>query len=136
MNDTFELAEEATPGSSDFHDFEWLIECQYEGPDHEYPADWVFGGADSCDPRADTRWKPTTYTYYDDKLNVVHTTQTPLCDDQAVDEFTKVAGFGPKFQPKYISVLRPGSARAEMLPWEYDKATDTAKEVRRGGGEA
>jgi TPR repeat protein len=112
------------------------VECGYEGPDHEYAWDWLFGGADQNDPRADARWKPNTYTYYDERLDIICTTQTPLCDDQAIDEFTRVAGMGPKYKPRYLSVLRPNSDKPEMLPWEYDFRTDTAREVRRGGSQA
>ena len=73
----------------DFHDYKWVLECEYDGPDHIFPKDWFFGGTDGSDPRADTRWLPTTYQYFDDRLDLIHTTQTPMCDDQAIDEFSK-----------------------------------------------
>lgn len=95
--------------------------CQFDGPDHEYPDDWIFGGANGLHPGADPRFKPTTYEYYDDKVAVVCLTQVPLCDDQALDEFTKVAGRG--FNPVWLSAKRP-DGKIEMLPWTYDKAED------------
>lgn len=97
-------------------------ECRYEPPhQHRWPDDWTFGGANGEDPRADPRWTPTTYLYLDDHFNVVWTTQVPLCDDQAIEEFTKHADIGAK----YLQVKRPG-LDAELLDWEYDARSDTA----------
>ena len=101
------------------------IPCEY-GVDHEYhefPDDWQFGGARGTHPGADPRYKPTTYEYFDEKLQRVELTQTPLCDDQALDEFTKVANRSPKHKPHIVMAIRP-SGKPELLPWEYDKATD------------
>lgn len=102
------------------------IECHYTDPPHthSFPEDWVFGGASGLHPAADPRWTPTTYEYYDGALHVVETTQVPLCDDQAIDEFTKVANYGPGYKPVYLSKRQPGE-RPHMLPWVYDKETDT-----------
>lgn len=102
------------------------IECNYTDPAHvhEYPDDWVFGGTDGLHPGADPRYKPNNYEYYDEKLTIIHTTSVPLCDEQALDEFTKVAGYGPGFRPKWLSVRRP-DGKIEMLPWTYNKDTDT-----------
>jgi hypothetical protein len=114
--------------SDDFHDLEWVVECSYDGPDHVFPSDWTFGGADGDDPRADPRWLPTTYRYFSEQLDLICTTQTPLCDDQAVDEFTKVATYS---NPKFVSAQRPGEDKPTMLPWEYTKADDIVREVQR-----
>jgi hypothetical protein len=102
------------------------VECHYTDPPHvhEYPDDWKFGGANGLHPGADPRWKPTTYEYFDDKIQRIHVTQTPLCDDQALDEFTKIARMGPTFNPKWLRVRRPDGT-TEMLPWEYNKEQDT-----------
>lgn len=113
-------------------EWEWEFICEYDGPAHTYPSDWRFGGAIGDDPRSDLRWMPTTYQYFDAMLELLHTTQTPLCDDQAIDEFTKVAAWFRNAKPKYLTVKRPGDDKFVMLPWEYDAATDTANEVRRG----
>jgi hypothetical protein len=98
-----------------------IIACPYE-PDHvhEFPEDWVFGGANSLDPRSDPRWEPTTYVYLDSDLREVWTTQVPLCLDQALDEFTKHARLGATF-------LQFGSPRGELdlAPWRYDRDSDT-----------
>lgn len=102
-----------------------VIECPFEPPHtHEYPDDWMMGGASGLDPRADPRWRPTTYEYYDDKLQRIAVTQTPLCDDEALDHCTAIAGRGPDWNPVWVRAIRPGD-HAEMLPWTYDKATDT-----------
>jgi hypothetical protein len=102
------------------------IICHYTDPPHEhdYPEGWLFGGANGIDPRTDERWKPTTYEYWSDRAELLHTTQAPLCDDQALDEFTKIASMGPSFNPHWLSAKRPNNT-VEMLPWLYDKATDT-----------
>lgn len=99
--------------------------CGYE-PEHthSYPDDWQFGGPNETDPRGDTRYRATTYQYFSDRAQIIHTTQVPLCDDQAIDEFTRVAGWGPGFNPVWLKAKRP-DGREEMVPWVYDKSTDT-----------
>lgn len=92
----------------------------------EYPDDWIFGGADGADPRADPRFIPTTWRYSDDRLHIVHITQTPLSDDEAIDQFTFVASFS---NPVYIEVKRPGSEEWKMLPVKYDKPTDYVEDL-------
>jgi hypothetical protein len=119
---------ETTDFSPSDGEWEWEWACEYGGESHRFPSDWIFGGADGSDPRADVRWQPTTYYYYSDRLDVVATTQTPLCDDQAIDEFTRVARWS---NPKYLAVLRPGETKSIMLPFEYTKADDTVREVAR-----
>lgn len=107
----------------------WELDCGYSDGPHVYPGDWVFGGPYHTAPQADTRWLPTTYQYRDDKLSVIHITQTPLCDEQAIDEFTRVASWGPTLRPKFLEVKRPGEEKFTMLPVEYDVATDTARDL-------
>jgi hypothetical protein len=106
--------------------------CHYTDPPHEhtYPDDWIFGGASGNDPRADPRYKACTYTYYDADASALWITQTPLCDDRAIDEFTKIANMGKTFNPKWLGVKRPDES-VDMLPWVYDKQTDTATFVER-----
>lgn len=103
-----------------------IITCHYTDPPHEhvYPEGWEFGGANGSDPRADPRWEPNTFTYWNDDATIAWITQTPLCDDQAIDEFTKVAAMGSGFRPRWLQVKRPDGTE-EMLPWVYDKETDT-----------
>jgi hypothetical protein len=106
------------------------IECKFEPPHiHEFPEDWLFDGANGLDPRADNRWRPTTYVYYDCNLAPIFLTQTPLCDDQAIEEFTKVAKFGKQWKPVYLAVKRPDMTAPEMLGWKYDKETDEVTEI-------
>ena len=93
-----------------------IQECGYEPPHtHQWPDDWSFGGADGEDPRTDPRWIPDTYLYLNDHFDVVWETQTPLCDDQALDEFTKHADLGAT----YLQVRRRGGREAELLDWQY-----------------
>ena len=106
-----------------------LLDCGYDDAPHEFADDWIFGGANESDPRSDPRWMPTTYQYFDDKLMRIHITQTPLCDEQAIDEFTKVASFGPLYNPVWLAVKRHGESEFKMLPVKYDRATDTAKDL-------
>ena len=99
-----------------------IIDCGYDET-HTYPEDWIFGGANGIDPRADPRWQPTTYEYLDAFAQSVHVTQTPLCDEEALDEFTKVSSFG-NLRPVYLQVKRPGE-KEHLLPFSYDESTDT-----------
>ena len=100
------------------------IECSFEPPHtHEYPDDWIFGGATGDDPRADRRWHPTTYEYYNDRLERIAVTQVPLCDDEALDYFTKVGEWGKNFNPVWLWAVRPEGIT--VLPFTYDKSTDT-----------
>lgn len=102
-----------------------LVDCDFDPPHvHEYPGDWEFGGANGLDPRADRRWRPTTYEYYNDRAERIWITQVPLCDDEALDNCTNIAGRGPGWNPVWVAAIRPDTG-AEMLPWTYDKATDT-----------
>lgn len=118
-----------SPTSLASDEWEWEIECEYGGEPHRHPSDWVLGGSNGLDPRADPRWRSDTYHYYSDRLDVIASTQTPLCDDQAIDEFTKVAKYS---NPKYLAVTRHGESKPTMLPVEYTKTDDTVREVQRG----
>jgi hypothetical protein len=101
-----------------------IQECPYDPPhSHEFPSDWFFGGPDLADPRADPRWIPPGYVYLDGSLHPVHTTSAPVCDDQAIDEFTLVASWGLK--PVYLQVRRPGQTKLEIVPWTYDEPSDS-----------
>lgn len=103
-----------------------VIECSYLEPHtHEYPDDWVLGGADGLHPGADPRFQPACYMYYDKDMHHLHTTVAPLCDEQAIDDFTKVGDYGSAFSPYYLLVKRPGERKAEVIPWWYDKGRDT-----------
>lgn len=89
---------------------------------HTFPDDWIFGGPNEMDPRADPRWRPTTYEYYSGKVQVLHVTQVPLCDEEALDYFAKVSSWGNGYDPVWCSVKRPDQA-VEMLPFTFDAAT-------------
>lgn len=106
-----------------------IVECEYDPPHtHEFPDDWDFGGANGLDPRADIRFRATTYRYLDDKLRIIHTTQVPLCDDSAIDRFSVVATYGPAFNPVWLQATRP-DGKVETLPVTYDKSTDYVTET-------
>ena len=102
-----------------------VILCDYEpAHEHEFPDDWEFTGANHLDPRSDPRWVPTTYVYLDDHLVEVWTTQAPLCVDQAIDEFSKHAALGVKYLQR-----RVGRGDLELVPVEYDRATDEVRDM-------
>lgn len=100
--------------------------CPYDEDceQHKFPGDWKIGGATGEDPRVDVRWVPDTYEYYDGEVHVIHTTSALLCDEHALDYFTKVASWGPTMNPIWVSVIRHGTRQVIMLPWTYDKVTD------------
>lgn len=106
-----------------------VIECYYleEPHTHEFPDDWKFGGADGLHPGADPRYLPTVYEYYNDRADIIWTTSVPLCDYQAIDEFTLVGEMGKNYNPVWVSAKRPDGS-LEMLHWVYNKATDTVSE--------
>lgn len=112
---------------------EQVITCEWGGETHEhvYPADWIFGGADGLHPGADRRWKPTTYTYRNEMLEQVYVTQTPLCDEQALEEFTKVRDIGSGFDPVYLEILPPGGV-AYLASWRYNGHSDTLSPIKKG----
>lgn len=107
-----------------------IQECGYEPKHyHEYPDDWSFGGASGTDPRKDERFLPDTYQYLDSSLRVLHTTQVPLCDDEAIDNFTAIARYGSEFVPVYLQVKRAGKRDYVVLPFTYDTRTDLVTEM-------
>lgn len=101
---------------------------------HLFPADWIFGGANELHPGADRRWKPTTYSYFNAKLEIIHISQTPLCDSEAVYEFAKVQSFGPGFEPVYIQAERPDKS-VKGLPYIFDPTTGSITTRPAPGGE-
>lgn len=106
-----------------------ILECDFEPPhEHRFPSDWRFGGASGVDPRADERWLPTTYTYLSDRLDPIHVTQVPVCDNEAIDYFSKVAGWGKGFNPVWLQAKRPDGT-VEILKVQYEKETDTAWDI-------
>lgn len=102
-----------------------ILQCKFNPYTyHIWPEDWVFGGASGLDPRADPRWHPTTYEYWDDRIEICFKTQTPLCDDEALDMCTWVASLGDSFNPQRVIAVRY-NGEPQWLPWTYDKTTDT-----------
>lgn len=106
-------------------EWEWQIECPFDPPHvHTYPSDWQFGGARNEDPRADPRFKPDSYYYWSDRMELIHVTSAYICDDEAIDAFTNVANFGPGYRPKFIQVRRNGERTTSTIPVWYDCDTD------------
>lgn len=101
-----------------------MWECEY-GEDHEYPDDWNFGPS-GTDPRADWRFLPSSYTYLDAAMEGAWQTSVPLCDDEALDNFTKVqneVNYDPPL--RYLMVRRPGEhSKPHVLPFVYNAETD------------
>lgn len=117
-------------------DTEVGIECGYhrELTVHLYPADWIFGGANGLHPGADPRFRPTTYTYFDERLNLVYVTQTPLCDAEAVYDFATVRSYGPSYHPMYLQAERPDGT-IESVRYIYDWRTGVTTYKPAPGGE-
>lgn len=106
-------------------ELEWIVTCPFDPPHtHTFPFDWSFGGPDRSDYRADSRWTPSTYEYYSDRLQVLHATSAFRCDDEAIDAFTLVASWFPSERPKWIRVRRPGEKSSITLPVIYNSETD------------
>lgn len=99
--------------------------CEYAETctEHIFPDDWQLGGPAGTDPRLDPRFQPRVYIYLDRTLHPIHTTVTPLCLEQAIDEFTKVANFGPGYNPVYLQTKQL-DRRLELVDWQYDADTD------------
>lgn len=111
-----------------------VLECTYFEPHtHEYPEGWEFGGATGADPRADPRYEATTYTYFDADVTVLWVTQAPLCDEQAIEEFTKIANMSRRHNPRWLSAKRPDGSDV-LLPWVYDKSEDVVDPVEASNG--
>jgi hypothetical protein len=104
------------------------ITCNYTDPPHfhDYPSDWIFGGADGTHPAPDPRWRSTTYVYLDAEFKPVYMTSEYLCDDEAIDKFTWVRDSIQGAKPKYLMAQRPGESKPKALPWIYDIKTDEA----------
>lgn len=101
-----------------------IIDCDFIEPHtHELPDDWKLGGASGLDMRADSRFETAVYEYYNERVQIIHTTVVPQCDMEALDYCTIVASWGPGFNPVWVSAKRADKP-IEMLPWIYDKADD------------
>jgi len=99
-----------------------ILEHPDYGCEHEFPNDWIFGGADGIHPGSDPRWVPTIYEYMDEKLVTVHSTVVPVCDEEAFDYFTQVAEW--RLTPVYIAKHKPGE-KVELIPVKYNEKEDT-----------
>lgn len=98
--------------------------CSF-GIEHEYPDDWNFG-PNHNDPRYDWRYEPTSYIYLDADMKGGWQTSAPLCDDEALDDFTKVqlaANYDPPL--KWLMARRPGEGKPKIVPFYYSMEDDT-----------
>jgi hypothetical protein len=115
--------------SLETEDFEWVIDCPFNPPhEHVFPSDWFFGGANGDDFRADSRWTPTSYCYISDRLELLHVTVAPGCDNEAIDFFTQVYQWFKPAKPKWIRVRR-NDGTSETLSVIYDADTDEVFET-------
>jgi hypothetical protein len=64
--------------------FEMNFEPNDENCVHPLPGDWIFGGPENTDPRADPRWEPMTFLYLDRMLHRRKITQVPRCIHEAI----------------------------------------------------
>lgn len=97
------------------------IPCTFGGDEHTFADDWKFN--DQGDPRADPRFKPTHYQYFDKEICAVYLSGAFLCEDEALDYFTVIAKEFPDV--KYIAARQPDADKYSILPWIYVKDTDT-----------
>lgn len=98
------------------------VQCQYNASvQHEFPDDWVFGGANGKHPGADPRWRPTSYIYYDQNLLVTWHTSSPLCDEEAIARIADLEDtFGRGVEPceiHWLHAVHPGETRETTLIW-------------------
>jgi hypothetical protein len=85
-----------------------LLEYPEWGCEHEYPDNWVFGGAIGADPRADPRYLPTTYVFMDRKLQAIHTCCSSLCDHEAIQsKKPRIENSFRNAKVYYIKAIRP-----------------------------
>lgn len=87
-----------------------MIKLEYPewGCEHEWPDDWVFGGAIGGDPRADPRYLPTVYEFLDRNLRRIHTCCSPLCDHEAIqDKRVRIERSFKDAKVFYIKAIRP-----------------------------
>lgn len=93
-----------------------------EGCEHTFPDDWEFGGAVGGDPRADKRWRPTNYVYFDRTLRPIHYTCVPLCDHAALTVFKgAVQRYRPDSKIFFIQAQRPDGTE-EMIYQDVEGA--------------
>lgn len=111
-------------------ELETVINCTYldEPHEHVYPGDWIFGGACGTHPGADPRYRPTTYTYRNEMLEHIYVTQAPLCEEQALDEFTNVSQNFPGSNPVYLEIVLPGGV-PKLSRWRYNSSEDTLSPI-------
>ena len=99
--------------------FQWTI-CPHR--DHSVPAD----------PDPPMRFHRNGYAYLDSSFREIFRTSVPRNTDEALDYFTKVAGwFYGENRPKYIAIREHDQAKLRILPFEYDSVTDTWSELDR-----
>ena len=98
------------------------LECE-----HTYGPDWIFGGANNLHPGADPRYKPDSYTYYNEDIEELWTTSVHLCMHAALDYFTYLRDEATRggWKPA-IYIWKNGSP----MPWTYDPEEDVAEEHR------
>lgn len=79
-----------------------------------FPEDWIFGGANGDDPRADPRFRPDSYRYSNQGMEVIIITSVNICDDEAIDYAFSV---GHLFREKVmvIEVKRNGGDTYAVL---------------------
>lgn len=94
--------------------------CEYchkpEGEPHELEC------RDCNDPSLWVKREALAYTYLTENFEELHTTSTPMTDEEAVEYFRLVHFWFPKDPPKYITRkgLDPSDEAFHMMPWMYE----------------
>lgn len=81
---------------------------EFGGCEHTYPDDWEFGGAKGGDPRADSRWQPTTYIFMNRNFRPIFIGSDSLCDHEAINsKRLRVDSYHTDSKVYYIQAQRP-----------------------------
>lgn len=78
-------------------------------------------------PAQDPTWRPTIYTYFSDRVDILDITALPTTDKEALNYFSVIAKWGEKYNPVWVAAKRPDGTE-ELLPYVYNKATDSLAE--------
>lgn len=79
----------------------------------------------------DPNWKPDTYRYRNERLEIIWTTSALLSDESAIHFFAALKDFGPGFKPVYLEVRRAGEDYKSwtMLPVKYHWETNEVEDL-------
>lgn len=93
---------------------------QPDGPRNQCPDDHI----QDRHPATDPRWRPATFRYRNDKLEIIEVTQTPIDNESALANFHTIASYGDGFEDvTYIEKCEPDSDEFKMMPYKFVNGT-------------